>query len=263
MPTFLELVSSITKHGFTTLQAEKIASAIINNDVILLALSGKLASGKDSLALGTMERLGVKEPIHVYFGDSIKNEINQTIALLNSLNRPSVEQFAKLIEIEQGVSSVHLAEIAELLIFDYEHNHKLEARDRTPNMRRVLQLWGTEVRRGQDPLYWVNKTLKKALTYALNGYSVYLTDARFPNEVAPSQEIGFVVGRVEITTEVQQERLFSRDAMAIDPTATAHSSETSLDGYLGFDFVIDNNGAFSDSLDALYSKVSEVLRRGH
>ena len=260
MPTLLELISTITRHGFTQLQAEKIANSIIKNDVILLALSGKLASGKDSLALGTMERLGVIEPIHVYFGDAIKNEINQTIALLNSLNRPSAEQFAKLIEIEQGVSSIHLAEIAELLIYDFEHNIKLDARDRTPNMRRVLQLWGTEVRRSQDPLYWVNKTLKKALTYALNGYSVYLTDARFPNEVAPSQEIGFVVGRIEITPEVQQERLFSRDSLAVDPSATSHSSETSLDGYTGFDLVVENNGLFSDSLDDLYAKVSQVLK---
>lgn len=48
------------------------------------------------------------------------------------------------------------------------------------DMRRLLQIWGTEFRRAQDPDYWVKRDSE---TLTTTGRFVY-TDVRFPNEEA-------------------------------------------------------------------------------
>jgi hypothetical protein len=255
---FKELVTNINCLGFSSHDCEVIANNIISKKVLLLALSGKLASGKDSLAYEVMNNLGHTDAVHVYFGDSIKGEVDQIIALILS-KVETVEYFVSEIENEQGVSSMYIAEIVKLLLLEKNNSTLHTARDRTASMRRVLQLWGTEVRREQDALYWVNKTLKTALSWACSGKSVYLTDARFPNEVTPAQSVGFVVARVEISKETQESRLLSRDGIAVDLKATMHSSEVALDGYSGFDITINNNGEFEDSLKVLTSEIEKIL----
>ena len=257
--THHELATNIHELGFSLAQAELIASNIIERKVILLALSGKLASGKDTLALGAMSNLGHDKAVHVYFGDSIKSEVNQIIALILDSNIVEQEMLIKKVEEEQGVNSVHTREIVELLLTEKFNNSLGTARDRSPAMRRVLQLWGTEVRREQDPLYWVNKTLKAALAWALEGSSVYLTDARFPNEVSPAQSVGFIVTRVEISNETQEKRLLSRDGIAVDLKAINHFSEIALDGYKGFDLIVDNNGHYQDTLETLTQEIGLLL----
>lgn len=241
---------SIAALGFSKEDTLIIANNILSKKVLLLALSGKLASGKDSLALEAMNSLGFKDAIHVYFGDSIKGEVDQIISLILS-NEFTQEQYINLVQEEQGVVSPYITEIVELLTIEKAKLTLNSARDRSPSMRRVLQLWGTEVRREQDALYWVNKTLKSALSWVCLGKSVYLTDARFPNEVAPAQSVGFIVARVEITPQTQASRLLSRDGIPVDYKAINHSSEVALDGYEGFDITIDNNGNFAQSLDDL------------
>ena len=253
-----ELATNITNLGFSSHDSNLVANNIINKKILLLALSGKLASGKDSLAYEAMNNLGHSDAVHVYFGDSIKGEVDQIIALISS-REGTVDSFVREVESEQGVSSDYIVEIVNLLLLEKNNSTLCTARDRTASMRRVLQLWGTEVRREQDPLYWVNKTLKTALSWACKGKSVYLTDARFPNEVTPAQSVGFVVVRVEISKETQEARLLSRDGIAVDLKATTHSSEVALDGYSGFDITIDNNAEFGETLKMLTKEIENIL----
>lgn len=50
-------------------------------------------------------------------------------------------------------------------------------------VREVLQLWGTDVRRSQDPNYWINKTIGLIDSHPVSSGILVLTDTRFENEL--------------------------------------------------------------------------------
>lgn len=89
--------------------------------------------------------------------------------------------------------------------------------------RTLLQWWGTDYRRAQDPEYWV-KRLQETLDRD-NPEIAVITDVRFPNEAAAIKKMGGYLVKVERTTTP-------------DIDVPAHPSEQSLDGYTGWDFQI-------------------------
>lgn len=92
---------------------------------------------------------------------------------------------------------------------------------------KLLQWWGTQYRRAQDPDYWVKKWKERISKQA---DIVMTTDMRFLNEAAAIREVGgFTVDVVRLNPDG---RLY------VDPTRPAdHISEIELDGY-NFDYAI-------------------------
>lgn len=77
------------------------------------------------------------------------------------------------------------------------------------SVRRLLQWWGTEYRRAQDPDYWVKKGMAEAKRLA-DGEHVHLviiTDVRFANEAKIIREAGGLVYEVVASDDVRRERL--------------------------------------------------------
>ena len=103
--------------------------------------------------------------------------------------------------------------------------------------RRILQLLGTEgCREVIHPNVWVN-----ALFADYQPESNWIiTDCRFPNEADAVKERGGVVIRIERHGRKQG----------------GHASETALDNYTGFDHVIHNDGSLGD----LYDKVHDLWK---
>ena len=92
--------------------------------------------------------------------------------------------------------------------------------------RKLLQLWGTEYRRRQDPDYWV-----KRLEAKLHGLErVVIDDVRFPNEVEMIQRLGGKVIRIDRP----------------GPAESTHASEIELDSFDGWDDVIVNDGTLRE-----------------
>lgn len=133
-------------------------------------------------------------------------------------------------------------------------------RIRTP--RTIMQLLGTEA--GRDILHpniWVNALfadykVKGAIGIAdfgktspdfSNVKAFYpnwiITDVRFPNEVKAIKDRGGIV--IRLARDLPEEDSYN------------HYSETALDGYKGWDHIIDNNGSISD----LVQKVNEVWQQ--
>jgi len=103
--------------------------------------------------------------------------------------------------------------------------------------RKALQIMGTDLFREEfGKNIWLNSLERKIDTYLPR--KVVVPDLRFPNEVEFIQSRGGEVIRIDTS-----ERLDSEDS---------HESETALDGYSGYDHVIDNNGSleeFHDNID--------------
>ena len=98
-----------------------------------------------------------------------------------------------------------------------------EAKEDFPEIRRLLQFFGTEVGRNIiDEDIWVNTAFRKM--EAGNMYAI--TDVRFKNEARKIQQVGGVVCRVQRPNNYP---------------VNAHSSEHDLDDY-EFDHTLDNSG---------------------
>ena len=105
--------------------------------------------------------------------------------------------------------------------------------------RDLLQKLGTEaMRNGLHENVWVNALMSNYQT-ELNWI---ITDTRFPNEIDACVNLG------AITILVQRD--------SSNPAGTAHASETALDRYDQWDYIIDNTG----SIQNLRRKVQEILR---
>ena len=97
--------------------------------------------------------------------------------------------------------------------------------------REILQILGQSLRDNLSPDVWVNALFS---TYSSNENWI-ITDVRMPNEVKAIKDRGGIIIRVNRNTEYND----------------SHISETALDNYKYFDFVIDNN----ESLEKLIKKV--------
>jgi dephospho-CoA kinase len=239
--------------GIDDLTALKAQNNLIDGKIILLAVSGKLASGKDSVARAAVTELGYPDASHHYYAAAMKNEVDQAIAIIS--NAKDANEAVRRIVDEQDVPENQARKVTGWLLQALNDNPSLHSRIRSKIMRDVLQLWGTEIRRAQDPDYWVKKTLRAAIAAASQGESIYITDVRFPNEVLFAQALGFTVVRIEISPETQANRLAVRDSLPISPDTLNHSSETALDNFAGFDLVLDNNGPLASTVTLLVDSI--------
>ena len=113
----------------------------------------------------------------------------------------------------------------------------------SPLERRLLQWWGTDFRRAQDPGYWVKRAENVALSQTK---TPVFTDVRFPNEADMIRWNGGILVRVSAPEPMRAARL--------GMTPPNHRSETALDGY-----------DWPDSTEILYSRAdtNEYRRQVH
>lgn len=226
-----------------------------------VAFTGKMGAGKDTVGQATADVL-FPDGFHASFATALKEEVQQMINIITENSDASREALIDTITVhfeEAGdpVTADHAAFVIDQLRPSIRERGTVSSYDRYPEMRVVLQNWGTEVRRTQNPDYWVEKLLVLAVGMLATGRSVYVTDARFPNEVEAVRRVGGYAIRLNVSRDVQIERLTQRDGKRPDVTSFEHPSETSLDGYVDFDVVIDTD---TQGVDSIVAMVQEQLR---
>jgi hypothetical protein len=245
------IVAAATSFGVDALTARRAAQHLTDGSALLLVVSGKLASGKDTVAPLVMSALGAHDPVHQSYAAVLKDEMDAILTAMRTWHRrtrpaaltPGIRRQVAVLLAEQFSMPVeHAAYFTGDLLDQVLTSARVHSRSRTPAMRRALQLLGTEVRRSQDEDYWVRRALAPAVTSIADGRSVYFTDARFPNEVRGAGSLGGLSLRLDITAATQRARLSSRDGAVLDAAALVHASETSLDDFDEFDVRIDNEG---------------------
>jgi hypothetical protein len=113
-------------------------------------------------------------------------------------------------------------------------------------VRRILQWWGTEYRRAQDPDYWTKAWGHKVSQLDLQKTLVLVDDVRFMNELNVIREFGGLIVKIE--------------RPGFDG-ANNHSSETSLDDYRQWDGLIVNDGTleqFGRKVEALAGEILQI-----
>jgi len=128
--------------------------------------------------------------------------------------------------------------------FSEEKNLTFNEVERNKPLYRVDLINFSNGRRQQDPDCWI----KKVLAYQDN---LIISDVRLQHEIETFDKLGAVKIRVEANRDERDKRgkLVKED----DPT------ETDLDNYENWDYVIENNGSIAE-LEAQAIKVGEEIK---
>lgn len=129
--------------------------------------------------------------------------------------------------------------------------------------RALLQHLGTDKVRTRFPNYWADTISKFLLATATDFDYVFIPDARFPNEIEVVKQDNPHVITIRI------ERYNDDGTPYTNPAFTkkqlAHASETSLDDYYGFDYIVENSGPdltmLNDAADTILNDLG-ILKMG-
>lgn len=221
---------------------ENTLNKIKNKECYLFAMSGKMASGKDTIGDLLSKKIGESMIVkNVSFGYLIKKEIDDIV------------NYYKIAESKEDLENkwdANLQDIEELVVIlgGYSAFYRSEA------ARSAAQFWGTEVRRKQNNNYWLNLMVEHIIDKVSNRISINVTDARFPNEIELIEDLGGKVVRLEVSKETQKERISKRDGIKVSDLVLNHYSEVALDNYV-FDFSVNGE----DDVDKVVEESFEYL----
>lgn len=186
----------------------------------LYALYGKMGSGKDYLASLLIKHLPEKTQC-VSFADALKDEVENLIVAKRDFGLEISELSRKYNLSEESLHTIFNSILPKDLT-------GVSAYKKTPQMRHLFQFYG-DVRRGENPMYFIDETFNRIETLLQNSVSVIITDVRFPNEYEACHEHGAVLIHLNIDRETRHARLMARDGFRPSAEAEGHISEIGLD----------------------------------
>lgn len=204
---------------------------------LIVGVSGKIGSGKDYLTSKLREALEANgwTTDQTSFAKALKQEVTNIIDYMKAnhdipettLKQNIAEQFS-MTEEQAGWLVDNLSPELD--------DPDLNGWSRTLGVRSSLQLHGTEIRRSQQPSYWTDLFLEEAKN--MDADFVFVSDGRFPNEMDCVVDNAGITFRLEIPEEILEQRRTMRDGIIYTPEQLNHVSETSLDDYDRFDYVV-------------------------
>ena len=223
---------------------------VSSGKVLFLVMSGKMGSGKDTIAPLVLEALAVRDAEHLYYANALKDEADAMFAYIREgANAQEMgERF--------NLSPEHAELLYDAVAEDLRANPELHSRNRSGGIRSFLQVLGTDVRRAEQPDYWVNICMREAVEHLAEGSSIFLTDARYPNEIEKATDLGAFAVRLELTQVTQEARLMERDGVLPEEAALLHISENALNDFTGFSLILDNNGPPSVAVSEITNQLS-------
>ena len=202
----------------------------------IILISRKMRSGKNQFAdylKAHLESLGNSVEMDLFARD-LKDGCSEDFEYMTKQINAQVEKIKSYINAE-GLDSYD--EVIKLLN-DLKATKENFYEDKTLITRLLLQTYGTQIFRDRvDENYWVNQVLER---YRVSSKDfTIVTDARFENEV---EWVKTCVNTSVITIRIN--RNFE------DSTLLQHPSETGLDEYKKWNYIIDNNGTLEDLSNA-------------
>ncbi|WP_327712382.1 hypothetical protein OG912_32185 [Streptomyces sp. NBC_00464] len=134
-----------------------------------IGIMGRARVGKDTAGQWLVDNRGYRR---IGFADALKDAALKT--------DPIVEDLAGYYDV---VESTRLSALVG------EHGWE-RAKDREPEVRRILQELGASIR-AIDPEFWLRTALKKVRDANEAGVPVVITDVRYPNEAKSLRAAGF------------------------------------------------------------------------
>ena len=148
---------------------------------------------------------------------------------------------------------IHFADMVKFYAQTYFH----WSGEKDINGRALLQRIGTDMVRAQDPDYWVDTVARfVAVLDAYNDFDVALVpDARFPNEIVEFKKYIPHIKTIRVIRYNPDGTLFFNPVFTM--AQHKHSSETALDTYHEFDYIVEHS---QDDLQDLRDSAHVILK---
>ena len=186
---------------------------------MIIGISGKALSGKDTSA-NMLEKLYAHPDMTYESYEKKSQEYHWSYAPV------TITHFA---------DSLKEAAMTLCILGDWDVNTQEGKKQKIEwlgiTVRELLQKLGTCVRQGIDNEFWIKSLYANCADFD----NIIIADVRFPEEVKSIKDRGGVVLRL------------IRDGAG----AGNHISETALDDYTDWDYVIENNGTLEDLFENL------------
>ncbi|MFO7577589.1 MAG: hypothetical protein R6W66_07685 [Pelovirga sp.] len=213
---------------------------------MIIGFAGKAASGKTTAAKHVQQLLGDHVQV-LPMASMLRREVETFLRQVGAVDRVPLlygDQQDKLthFEVDEQTARQHCPVWDDFI----RHNQEIQQQPgRTMvSVRRILQWWGTEYRRAQEPDYWTRAWEKELHVVVTRQRHILVDDVRFHNEVDVVRRNGGVLIRVE------------RPGFN---GANDHSSENSLDDFNGWNMILLNDGSLEQFLRQVEDRVLRLL----
>lgn len=232
----------------------------------LIAISGKLGSGKDEVA-NMINQMATEKYIIVKFAGKLK----EIVCLLLGCTREDLEDRDfknKELGEEWWYYNSKLEGLLDYRTYKHFEYESIDLIKLTPRL--LLQLLGTECGRNIiHPNIWVNslfadyRCIDDSKRVSMGNVIDYndcvfpkwlISDIRFTNEASSLKGRGGIIIRIN-RPRVGIEHIMDGTQRLAQKPIEEHESEIGLDDYSDFDFVIENDG----SLEDLREKVKNIV----
>lgn len=209
---------------------------------MIIAFCGKMGSGKDTFGEAfkkiypNAKRMAFAEPLREELSSflfCLKKDFNDLETIFNI----SSEDLNNLIEIIGGI----------------ENLKNINIKHKDNKVRKLLQYWGN-MRRGQNKNYWVD-AMRNNIDI---NEDIYITDARFVNEMKMIKDIDGELILLTADEEERKRRILRRDGIVPTSEALNHISEKETDIYKDYDYIVDTNPIHLKDIE---KKMEEILEK--
>lgn len=219
----------------------------------LIGFCGKLASGKDTY--GDLYRQLAEESgyniKHYSFATPLKAEVD---SFINDIRE--WKNWSEVVK-KHNISLDDYSLMYDLVLKELDSNLYVKSTDRTPGIRKILQYWGTDIRRKQNSNYWTDKAYDFIKEQTGLGNIVYITDARFINEFDVIKKSNGILVKLEATDNERIKRVAIRDNIEVSKDALNHKSELDVNIYNNFDYVLNTE---KDSIENNFENIKKYLK---
>lgn len=202
-------------------------------DPAIVALTGPAGAGKDTVADYMVEHHGYTK---MAFADALRDEVGRAFDVsIQLLTHPETK--------DHPMSALALR---RCMNYEFVH-HVRQGRNDDPykprSPRQILQWWGTDYRRAQEPHYWIDVFMTRFVKAHSEGKQRFVvTDVRTGKEAELLRELGASLWQI--------------NRPGFDPQPGAHSTETT-----GAEFNPDQLLVNSHSITHLHKQAYALLAK--
>lgn len=219
----------------------------------VLLISGKIHCGKNQFAeyvVDILKQRGFKVSTDLFarsLKDGCKEDFRKLVEVLDNISDEIKRKIYTFIDGREYMKYPSQVGDIDDTINKLKIKDENWYEDKTDITRNILQLYGTEIfRKRVDNDWWVNQVKNRAIDS--DDDFIVVTDCRFPNEITKMFCDEYETYVIRITRNINTQEQIAN-----------HDSETSLDNWKEWNYIVENNGTLEDLKESAKVIVNDLI----